>query len=408
MAFNILEIPELRMMVIQLLKDDKKALKSAILVNKTWAAQAISIKWESIRAGFLVDWVERCRRQQYAFHVKRLSFQIGDENCEQYVEPDYVNLSLFGLEFPRLESLVFCPETDTLPVAQYLQPNLKDLVHRVSIPEEDVLHLLETRCPRLQKVHLSCDYEQDRMISLLQHRKLKSVRLTGSSKTPSNDEFLSFLACYDGLEDLKLSEDLSLDDVDKIFKASAAPFKDLISLGIKANPTTVPTLMENIKNFMPKLRCLDLETDKNEISNMPYVGLLSNLQRLTLEIVRSARWDGKSLEGLKSLTNLHELEISAGPDSRSLYDPSMTDDDFITLFKDMNKLEKLKFHVACPLITINALAFLGQNCRRLAFCIVPGTFVLADIDKVAGTFPLFPELRELSLTSAVDRDGGLG
>lgn len=67
----------------------------------------------------------------------------------------------------------------------------------------------------------------------------------------------------------------------------------------------------------------------------------------------------------------------------------------------MKVLQHLIFRIKCPRLSVSAVFFLAQNCRRLV-CDMSGAFVLAEIDKVR-TRPLFPELRELLLGRAVDR-----
>ena len=407
MVQNILEISELRIIVIHCLRGDYNALLSAVLVNKTWAAEAMGILWEQVTARDLVP-IPPCRRQQYARHIKRLLFEFD--------EPISVHVMLKGLEFPRLMSLLFrdavyqtsypAKGAEELSVVQYLQPNLRDFVYQVESPPENVLHLLETRCPQLQKVHLWCDYEPDRMISFLHHcTSLKSVRLSGNLEQPIDNGLLSCLACYNGLEFLQLMQILSPDNVDKMFKVTTAPFRDLQYLDIFIGSWTVPKLMDNMKRSMSGIRSLYLRMEEPLISPLPHVSLLSNLQKLTISCTTErAEWDKESFVTLKNLTNLRVLQIYSSY-RYTHYCPDLTDNDFITIFKDMNKLVHLAFLVRCPLITTDSITSLGENCPRLAFCDVPGPFDLAVWENVA-TYPLFPELRELRLGQAVDRGEG--
>lgn len=276
MAPNILGIAELRIMVIQFLRDDENALLSAMLVNKTWAAEAIGVKWETVEAGYLA-WISPSRRQQYARHVKKLRFESSTSKS--------AHVSIKGLEYPRLKSLDFYPnDVENLSIAPYLKPSLRTLVYYIPYPREDVFHLLKTRCLQLQRIEFWCNrkYDPEEMISFLQHcTSLKSVHFSCRRANPLDNKVLSCLARYNGLEDLRLSQTLSPDNVDKMLKVTGTPLRDLKSFEIRTESTAVPKLMENMK-VIPNLRCLSIDIEGMGTSNLPCVGLLSNLRRFTI------------------------------------------------------------------------------------------------------------------------------
>ena len=64
--------PEILSIVMEYLRYDATALRSALLVNKTWAFEAIRVLWETPRVRDLAAIAED-RRQFYADQVRDLS-----------------------------------------------------------------------------------------------------------------------------------------------------------------------------------------------------------------------------------------------------------------------------------------------------------------------------------------------
>ena len=405
MVQNVLEIPELRLMVIDFLRGDGKALLSAMLVNKTWKAEVIGILWKRADVQDLAP-IFPLNRGQYAQCIQQL---LVDNNVPVST---HVELNYYNLEFPRLKTLLFVDPEDPFEIneeyslAQYLSPNLREIIYNVRTLGEDVYYLLETCCPRLEKAEVWSDYYVESMISFLQNcTSLKSLHFSGNLKEPLDNRLLSCLARRQGLECLHMIPNVNSENVDKMFEGTAVPFRDVKDLRIGTVSSIVPKLMNNMEMSMPGLRFFDLWIEDTTISPLLYVSWLSNLRKLTITCTeKSAEWGARGYVALKNLTNLNALHIYSHYLTPH-YCEDLTNDDFNTMFKDMKQLEWLTFQVSCPLITTDALTSLGESCRHLAYCEMPASFDFADWWDVT-SHPLFPELRELILGRPVDREEG--
>lgn len=146
--------PEILSIVIEYLRYDVTALRSALFVNKTWAVEAIRVLWENPPVTALAA-IGEDHRQFYARQVRELSFD-GDEDGAKH--------STFrNPEFPLLNDITidnFRPGNgEKLWLGQYIQSSMKDFSFYGAEPAEDILHLLETRCPRLRSIAIDFQLE---------------------------------------------------------------------------------------------------------------------------------------------------------------------------------------------------------------------------------------------------------
>ena len=146
--------PEILSIVIEYLRYDVTALRSALFVNKTWAVEAIRVLWENPPVTALAA-IGEDHSQFYARQVRELRFD-GDEDGAKH--------STFrNLEFPLLNDITidnFRPDNgEKLWLGQYIQSSMKDFSFYGAEPAEDILHLLETRCPRLRSIAIDFQLE---------------------------------------------------------------------------------------------------------------------------------------------------------------------------------------------------------------------------------------------------------
>ncbi|KAL4913562.1 hypothetical protein BDW62DRAFT_220617 [Aspergillus aurantiobrunneus] len=387
-------LPEILSRVFWHLRHDPPTLQSALLVSKAWAAEATRILWENPPATALTA-ISPPRRQIYARQIRSLSFN-GDEDGAQH--------STFrDLEFPRLRCVTidqFYPtDAQRLWLGQYIQPSLEEFSFYGAQPAEDLLYLLETRCPRLRRVLIDFVFEGVASARLVRFfdscRALTSICLPGNMKEVIDGRLLAYLARRDGLEELELGTVLECAMLEEVF-ATERPFGDIRYLAVNVESRAVPMLVERIRS----VRCLTLTLEDSQVNPLPAVSSLVDLQELQIGYVWQGEWELADLVALRQLKDLRTLAISPIYDPVAI--PALTDDEFISVFADMSGLEELVLQVQCAL-SAAALTALAERCPGLVVCELPGRYDLRGWEDVAR--PLFPRLRRLELGAVVGGEG---
>ncbi|KAE8406250.1 hypothetical protein BDV37DRAFT_270144 [Aspergillus pseudonomiae] len=379
---------------MEYLCDDLTSLRSAALVNKSWAAEAISVLWQKPPVAALASSLDH-HRQFYARQVRELNFG-GQEDGKQHT-------CFRTLEFPRLKRLtidLYVPENgEKLWLGQYIQPSLEEFRFYGSEPAEDLLNLLETRCPRLQSVLIDYAFEginTDRLIKFFDGcRSLRSIRLPSFMDAFVDDQMLAYLARHNGLEDLELGKTITYGMIERAMDGVEAPFKSIRRLTVQLRSKAVEPLTAAIKSATN----LVLTVDDNELSPFPLVRSLTKLTELEIAFCQDGLWPATDLLALKGLKNLRRLCISSFEDPPAF--PALTDQEFIQIFEDMRDLQDLVFQVQCKL-SIVAITSLGTHCRELESCEIFGSYDLHGWSTIER--PLFPHLRQLELGAAVPEE----
>ena len=386
MEENPLLPPEVLSIVMEYLRSDASALWSALLVNKTWAVEAIRVLWEKPPVAALAA-IDEDRRQFYARQVHELNFS-GDEDGAKH--------STFrNLEFPLLNDVTidhFRPDNkEELWLGQYIQSSLRDFSFYGAEPAEDILHLLETRCPRLRSIVIDFQFEgltPGRLMEFFDSCKsLTSIYLPSNMRAIIDSRLLAYLAYYDGLKDLELGKFLGYGMLDKILRGTERPFRDIRFLAVEIESKTLPLLVATVRSVL----VLTLAIADSRINPLPHVSSLVNLQKLHIGYEGHVEWVGADFLALKNLKNLRRLNIS------SIYpiaSPTLTDTEFIPIFEDMRELEELVFQVECALSTA-AITSLGDHCPKLMTCELLGSYDVYCWKSIAR--PIFPQLRVLKL-----------
>lgn len=378
--------PEILGIVIEYLRDDVTALRSALLVNKTWAVEATRVLWENPPVTALAA-IGEDRRQFYACHVRELSFS-GDEEGAKH--PTFRNL-----EFPQLNNITvgyFRPDNgEMLWLGQYIQSSMKNFSFYGTEPAEDILHLLETRCPLLRSIVIDFHFEgltSDRLMKFFDNCNfLTSICLPSNVKYIIDSRLLAYLAHYDGLKDLELGKFLGYGMLDKILEGAERPFRNIRYIAIEIDSKTVPLLVAKVKSVL----ILILTLGGSRINPLPHVSSLVNLQELHIGYKWQVEWAGTDFLALGHLKNLRRLDVS------SITSPTLTDTEFIPTFENMSQLEELVFQVQCVLSTA-ALTSLGEHCPRLITCDLLGSYDLCCWKSIKK--PIFPQLLVLKLGTA--------
>ena len=395
MEWDIL-LPEILSKVMEYLRYDATTLRSALLVNKAWAAEAIRVLWEKPPVAALVAIGEE-HRQFYARQVRELIFG-GDEDGAEHS-------NFRNLEFPRLRRITidyFRPDNgEKLRLGQYIQPSMEDFSFYGAEPAEDILHLLETRCPRLESIVIDFQFEgltSSRLIKFFNSCKsLTSICLPSNMRDTIDNRLLAYLARHDGLEELELGTFLSYEMLDKTFKGTERPFRDIRYLTVQIESKTVPLLVAGVKSVIG----LTLTIEDSRTNPLPQISSLVNLQELHIGYMEQGEWAGADFLALKSLKNLRRLIISSIFDP--IASPTLTDEEFIPVFENMSELQELVFQVQCVLTT-TAITSLGKHCPQLMICEILGLYDLHGWQSVAS--PLFPQLQRLELSAATDGEQG--
>ena len=395
MEWDIL-LPEILSKVMEYLRYDATTLRSALLVNKAWAAEAIRVLWEKPPVAALVAIGEE-HRQFYARQVRELIFG-GDEDGAEHS-------NFRNLEFPRLRRITidyFRPDNgEKLRLGQYIQPSMEDFSFYGAEPAEDILHLLETRCPRLESIVIDFQFEgltSSRLIRFFDSCKyLTSICLPNNIKDTIDNRLLAYLARHDGLEELELGTFLRYEMLDKIFEGTERPFRDIRYLAVQIESKTVPLLVAGVKSVIG----LTLTIEDSRTNPLPQISSLVNLQELHIGYMEQGEWAGADFLALKSLKNLRRLIISSIFDP--IASPTLTDEEFIPVFENMSELQELVFQVQCVLTT-TAITSLGKHCPQLMICEILGLYDLHGWQSVAS--PLFPQLQRLELSAATDGEQG--
>ncbi|KAE8375565.1 hypothetical protein BDV26DRAFT_267709 [Aspergillus bertholletiae] len=387
-------LPELLRRVMEYLSDDRAALRSAVLVNKTWAAVAITVLWQKPPVSALAACSDD-HRQLYAHQVRELNFG-GPNDGKQH--------SRFRtLEFPKLRCLTidyYAPgDGQKLWLGQYIQPSLEELRFYGPEPAEDLLDLLETRCRRLRSITIDYAFEgisTERLLKFFDRcRSLRSICLPSFMDAFVDDQMLAYLARHRALEGLELGKAITSEMIEKALRGVEAPFSSIRRLAVRVSSNAVEpfvTVAKSVTNLL-------LMVEDNELSPLPFVRPLKNLTELEILVGQEIIWPGEDLLALKGLTNLRNLRICLfeGPPAS----PTLTDEEFIQIFQNMSELEELVFHVQCKL-SAAAITSLGVHCRQLASCEVFGSYDLHTWSIIER--PLFPQLRQLDLSAAVPEE----
>lgn len=212
-----------------------------------------------------------------------------------------------------------------------------------------------------------------------------------------DNRLLAYLARHDGLEELELGTFLSYEMLDKTFKGTERPFRDIRYLTVQIESKTVPLLVAGVKSVIG----LTLTIEDSRTNPLPQISSLVNLQELHIGYMEQGEWAGADFLALKSLKNLRRLIISSIFDP--IASPTLTDEEFIPVFENMSELQELVFQVQCVLTT-TAITSLGKHCPQLMICEILGLYDLHGWQSVAS--PLFPQLQRLELSAATDGEQG--
>lgn len=290
---------------------------------------------------------------------------------------------------------------EKLWVGQYIQPSMEDFSFYGAEPAEDILHLLETRCPRLESIVIDFRFEgltSSRLIKFFDSCKsLTSICLPSNVKDTIDNQLLAYLARHDGLEELELGTFLRHEMLDKIFEGTEGPFRDIQYLAVQIESKTVPLLVAGFKSVIS----LTLTIEDSRTNPLPQVSSLVDLQELHIGYMEQGEWAGTDFLPLKNLKHLRRLNIS--PIFDPIASPTLTDEEFISVFENMSELQELVFQVQCVLSTV-AITSLGECCPQLMICEILGLYNLHSWQSVAR--PLFPQLQRLELSAAIDGEQG--
>ena len=321
-----------------------------------------------------------------------------------------------------------------LGVERCIRPSLEEVNFSDYEPDEEVLYLLEIRCPKLKKITFDCYklriLNTRELTKFIQRcRSLRSISLSskfsgmltgqfydyeigGSGSEEDEDivhvrqyELLKGLALRGDLEELELNPDVGMESR-PLFSFETfhmvlrdikqQPFMSLRKLEAvmdetsptilapKLNPNTLTTLDLTIKGLFATL------------SMLPEICTLVNLQHLSItydeaqpEEVRT--FPSSDMLALGKLKHLRRLKIT----NLLPLSPKLTDEEFSSIVENWHELEYLDLDCDGA-FSIKSLTSLGQNCPRLKSCSTYGNFDMDYWQNVPR--PIFPVIEDLQLT----------
>lgn len=213
---------------------------------------------------------------------------------------------------------------------------------------EESFDLLETRCPRLQKIHVESIPESirpRRVLRFLQNCKhLRSIGLHREADALENDQIHAHLAGRDDIVELKPSVFIEYEKIKGVFDLQS-PFKGIRTLHLRLPSKAVTVLVGAIQST---IGTLSLEFQDNEARVLSTIGTLVNLRELAVSFMRSTDLPGTDVLALRHLKKLQSLLI--GPQNgASLTSFTLTDDELGQLCAGIEGLKHLWFDASSRL-----------------------------------------------------------
>ena len=386
---------EIVLRILEFFKDDERTLLSACLVNKTWAEEATSILWRKDPPLPLLASLPNERGRYYAGKIRFLK---APRN-----ESDGLKHDLTHLLFPRLNS-VRIHETWQMSyqvrVEQFLTPQLEELYYDGSFDMETIFNVVSSRCPRLQRLHLSSPrgknpWDSESLLrSLEKCKKLKSVTIECSPDNNVTEEVFFHLAGRERLESLvfclrghgKTSKFDIFNDWDI---HSGRYFAQLRHLHIGLRSMAFVRLAPMFKSITR----LTLDVRDNACGVLQTVATLPDLQHVVVDFKRKGTdLSQENVLALKALSKLQTLSL----ESSSVYEScasGLSDDVLEELVFSLKDLESIKLDIRHNL-SISALWILARHCTRLQHCDV-GIAAYELFAPDHAPWPLLPHLQSL-------------
>ena len=409
----------------------RSTLRSALLVNKAWAVEAISILWRIPPVTALAAIKDRDRRQFYACHVRKLD--VRHHECEKWLA-EYLTLS--DVELPLLKFIDIDEARELSAFDMHLclecciRPSLEVVRFEGFDLDSEILYLLRIRCPNLKKIVFLVDvfYGKAAGISALAElidscKSLRSI-IFYSENLKQEYEFdigysggqhewllaigslLGSIAHCNGLEELKLNTIHEHRTFSGVLKSLEQPFNALrcLWMGVGLETRSVSLLVSKLNpHSLTSLRLsLVINGITSTINPLPQIGLLVNLQQLSLNYMHvnetERGFHPSDMFPLKNLKRLRSLKICG-----LLFFPELTDEVFTSMVENWPGLLALELDASCCKLSTIFLTSLGKLCPRLVDLVTVGEYDLNALQNIPR--PVFPQLECLILFGLVDRDG---
>ena len=173
----------------------RSTLRSALLVNTAWAAEAIRILWKSIPVTALAAINDHDRRQLYARYVRKLEVHEREYQdwMAEYSTLHDVELPL--LKFIDIDDSSYLVGDVRLCVENCMRPSLEEVRFTDYNLDSEMIHLVRKRCPKLKKINAfegSACYGRAGIKALIELidscKSLRSVSLDSHGLYPKNFE----------------------------------------------------------------------------------------------------------------------------------------------------------------------------------------------------------------------------
>ena len=388
---SALQLSETLLKILEYLADDKASLCSAILVNHNWAEEGTNVLWRYPPVAALAS-VPPGRRQIYAGKIYALVF-MGDDDGIQHA-------SFKDLRFPRLKSVdidFYHGDNEAkLWIGQYLQPSLERFFLYGGNVAEDFLDLLESHCPRLQKVlieQIDNPLDPEHFLAFLKSCKsLVSMSFETGMDNVLTDKVLFYLAGRENVETLGIGKLLRYAVIEDILQKIEKPFEHLQQLKVRLESSAVPSLVLVVKSIVRLV--LEIEDDEHQV--LQNIASMENLKSLEVIFCCSQEILPADIMALQSLNDLRKLVIQPAH-KQELQAFRLTDEDIDRLTSSLRQLQHLSFQVQSN-ATMLAIKSIGEHCKLLNTCELLGSYDMQALKDFRA--PIFPEIEELELDSA--------
>jgi hypothetical protein len=393
-------MPDMLLVIFDILENEKASLASAAVVNLAWSPLALGVLWRDPAPRALFGICSRGRQQYYAAKIRRLLLTNGsippaDDNSPR-------------LCFSRLTTLYANARMPCARLQHFLPPSLTalDLSGR---PAPELGALLWAQCPQLRSVVLNCHTSNnvrgaDKDLSVVAEflqlcpLPLRQLELHGFVPDCSAaTRLFRHLARRWGLADLRV-----------VHTTGRAAFQGALDLQ-DAGEAAFVSLRRLLVNLAPQhVVMLPLVAPSLTSLSLTFVAVdsahLAGLAQRTVqdEFISNGLFPASplsyhALAPLRQFRSLRELSISSSTHQPLL----LTDDEFDSLLESLPRLQRFLLVVREGMSGLSgaALRSIGERCRDLVTLEMSGAWDLSHLRKSSLKY-IFPKLAVLRLQTA--------
>ncbi|QYS94847.1 hypothetical protein H0G86_002168 [Trichoderma simmonsii] len=411
-----LSLPEILNLIFSFCLDanDLGTLSKAVQVNQLWFECGTEKLWQSRKATPNLVRVPKDRQQIYASKIFTIGFYYSKEI--NYYE------AFKDLEFHRLRELdISSYGQDLRDMEMYCVPSLQKVKFVDLYAKISTLGCLRS-CPELKSIHLhvwtgltpQLVLDVLKHVPSLQEAILINELVDDTSSSVISGDLLLHLAQSKCVTTLELPWSWSASAVEQVTIAKDdmgfASFPVLESLYL----VTTAAAIEGAVPLSRNLTSLNLLLEDSDSGALWHIARLTALTTLSLTFRKPIRISAAAITALRALSKLRTLIMKPGRrplgnfDAPIAIETDFSNDDCEIVASHWPDLRHLSLKLVCANLSTKGLLSLGRHCRSLDFCETSQDINLDELfsDDCNGD-ALFPQLRTLYFTQAVDGQNGI-